>query len=122
MKHPIEPGLFLMADNFGTEFKDGTVLKKYIYDNDNQNISLDDWLDQIIIVSNSIEIKIKDIIEFPRHKEAAHSDIKVFNKIEIMKQFSVIRMKGRRFSSYELMIGAIADYTLKTIHDMLKNI
>ncbi len=60
--------------------------------------------------------------EFPRHQEAAHYSKKYFKKIELLKKAFIIRMKGKEYSSYPIIIGAIAEYVEKTLRDMVNNI
>jgi hypothetical protein len=80
---------------------------------------LSQWLDQIILVSDSQDLTIRDVIKYPRNKEAAHSDPNEHIKVETLKKAYMLRVGGQEYSSYHLTLATVGAYVIRRIRHLL---
>jgi hypothetical protein len=118
MRKQIAPRTYLLHTGWRADWNENGVSMN-CFDDTQSPIPLHQWLDQIILVSNGQDLTIRDVIRFPRNKEAAHSDPQEHAKIEAMKLAYNLTLGGKDYSSYYLTLAIVGAYIVPRIRQIL---
>ena len=118
MRTIIPPNQYQLFMGSKVEWSEAGVVMS-CFDEAQLPIPLPQWLDQIILVSDCQDLTIRDVIRYPRNKEAAHSDVNENAKIEALKKAYMLRLGGQEYSSYYLTLAIIGAYVIPRIRRVL---
>jgi hypothetical protein len=118
MRTTITPNAYEQYMGFQVEFRE-SVLTMRCFDEAQAPLQLDPWCTQLILVSDSQDLTIRDVIFFPRHKEAAHGDPKEGAKFRALKNAYSVRVGGKEYSSLGLTLAVVGAYVAGRVRQLL---